>query len=107
RELLRDLLGAEELRDLLDPQALADLEAELQRLVPGRRARDADELHDLVRILGPLTDEELIARSEPHLIEPPGALEAALDQLRSERRLIDVTIGDRRCRAAAEDAGRL
>ena len=35
RELLRDLLGAEELRELLDPAALADLEAELQCLTPG------------------------------------------------------------------------
>ena len=54
RDLLRDLLGAEELRELLDPAVLADLELELQRLVDGRRARDADELHDLLRVLGPL-----------------------------------------------------
>ena len=55
RDLLRDLLGAEELRELLDPDVLADLELELQRLVDGRRARDADEVHDLLRLLGPLT----------------------------------------------------
>ena len=35
------------------PGVLADLELELQRLVDGRRARDADELHDLLRRLGP------------------------------------------------------
>ncbi len=40
RDLLRDLLGAEELRELIDPGVLADLELELQRLVDGRRARD-------------------------------------------------------------------
>ena len=47
RDLLRDLLGAEELRELLDPDVLADLELELQHLVDGRRARDVDEVHDL------------------------------------------------------------
>ena len=36
RDLLRDLLGAEELRELLDPGVLADVELELQCLV--RRA---------------------------------------------------------------------
>ena len=49
RDLLRDLLGAEELRELLDPGALADIELELQLLADGRRARIADELHDVLR----------------------------------------------------------
>ena len=44
RELLRELLGQEELRDLIDPGALADVEGSL-RPVP----RNADELHDLLR----------------------------------------------------------
>ena len=52
RDLLRDLLGAEELRELIDPDVLADLELELQRLTDGRRARIADEVHDLLRRLG-------------------------------------------------------
>jgi ATP-dependent helicase Lhr and Lhr-like helicase len=39
RDLLRDLLGAEELRELLDPQVLADLELELQAMAEHRRAR--------------------------------------------------------------------
>ena len=43
RDLLRDLLGAEELRELIDADVLADLELELQRLVDGRLARDVDE----------------------------------------------------------------
>ena len=49
RDLLRELLGADELRELLDPDALAELELELQRLAEGRRARNADDLHDLLR----------------------------------------------------------
>ena len=40
RDLLRELLGAEELRELLDPVALAELELELQHLGRGpARAR--------------------------------------------------------------------
>ena len=65
RDLLRDLLGAEELRELLDAGVIADLELELQRLVAGSQARDADEAHDLLRVLGPLTLDELVARTAP------------------------------------------
>ena len=38
RDLLRELLGQEELRELLDPAALADLELALQALADDRRA---------------------------------------------------------------------
>ncbi len=54
RDLLRELLGAEELRELLDPVALDELELELQHLAEGRRARNADDVHDLLRRLGDL-----------------------------------------------------
>ena len=96
RDLLRDLMGAEELRELLDPEVLAELELELQRLIPTRFARHADDLHDLFADLGPLTLEEVRARcaSDPHLW---------LEGLRAERRVIE--IGGRL--AAAEDAARL
>jgi len=100
RDLLRDLLGAEELRDLLDPGALADLELELQHLVDGRRARDADELHDLLRTLGAMTALDLDARS---IVDPSGWVE----QLLRERRAIAVTIAGEARIAAAEDAARL
>src|SRR3546814_9475026 len=63
RDLLRDLLGAEELRELIDADVLADLELELQRLVEGRLARDVDEAHDQLRLLGPLSLPELEVRS--------------------------------------------
>ncbi|MEY2404248.1 MAG: ATP-dependent helicase Lhr and Lhr-like helicase [Acidimicrobiaceae bacterium] len=100
RDLLRDLLGAEELRDLLDPGALADLELELQHLVDGRRARDADELHDLLRVLGPMTAVDLDARSTT---DPAPWIE----QLIAERRAIEVAIAREARYAAAEDAARL
>ena len=102
RELLRDLLGAEELRELLDPGVLADLELELQRLVDGRRARDGDELHDLLRLLGPLDRYELDARSTEDV-----DVEAVLAQLSTDLRVIEVGIGKDRRFSASEDAGRL
>ncbi|HLX35668.1 MAG TPA: DEAD/DEAH box helicase, partial [Candidatus Limnocylindrales bacterium] len=49
RDLLRELLGQEELRELLDPEALADLELSLQGLAEDRHADSVDHLHDLLR----------------------------------------------------------
>ena len=62
RDLLRELLGQEELRELLDPDALADLELSLQALTDDRRATTADQLHDLLRRLGDLSADEIAAR---------------------------------------------
>ncbi|MCP3912133.1 MAG: DEAD/DEAH box helicase, partial [Actinomycetia bacterium] len=102
RELLRDLLGAEELRELLDAEVLADLELELQCLADGRRARDADELHDLLRRLGPLSRLDLSARAVD------GAdTESWLRQLTEERRAIEVRVADEPKLAASDDAARL
>ena len=55
RDLLRELLGQEELRDLIDADALAALEADLQGLSERARARGADGLHDLLRRIGDLS----------------------------------------------------
>ncbi|MGE5182432.1 MAG: DEAD/DEAH box helicase [Acidobacteriota bacterium] len=63
RDLLRELIGGGELRDLLDLDVIDGVEAELQRTAEERRARDADEVHDLLRVLGDLSVEELGARS--------------------------------------------
>ena len=57
--LLAELLGRAELRELLDPEVLAEVEAELQRLAPDRRARDAEGVADLLRLLGPLSTDEV------------------------------------------------
>ncbi len=54
RDLLRELLGQEELRELLDPDALADLELSLQALADDRQATTLDGVHDLLRRLGDL-----------------------------------------------------
>jgi ATP-dependent Lhr-like helicase len=100
RDLLRELLGAEDLRELIDPTALAQLELELQSLAEGRRARNPDDLHDLLRRLGDLTADELAARSRE---DPSGWIE----QLLEEHRAIDVRVAGEERLAAIEDAGRL
>ncbi|CAN5750628.1 hypothetical protein BH24ACT4_BH24ACT4_18030 [soil metagenome] len=65
RDLLAELLGADELCDLLDVDVLDEVERSLQHLDGRMAARDPDELHDLVRTLGPLTLDQLAQRSDP------------------------------------------
>ncbi|MFN8222012.1 MAG: DEAD/DEAH box helicase [Gaiellales bacterium] len=86
RELLRELLGQEELRDLLDPEALATVEQSL-RPVP----RNADELHDLLRRAGDLSETE----ADPGFVET----------LVRERRALRLQLGGAPALIAAEDAG--
>ena len=63
REMLAELLGAEELRELIDPGALAALEAELQASTSAAGPATPTRPHDLLRRLGDLTAAELRARS--------------------------------------------
>jgi ATP-dependent Lhr-like helicase len=60
---LEELLGDTDLREVLDPAALDEVEAALQSLAPEYRAAHADGVHDLLLKLGDLTDAELRARS--------------------------------------------
>ena len=60
--LLAELLGRAELRELLDPKVLEQTELELQRLDPERHAKDAEGLVDLLRLLGPMSVDELGVR---------------------------------------------
>ncbi len=96
--LLSELLGQAELRELLDPAVLAELEAELQRLTPERRIKDTEGVADALRLLGPLSDADLTAR---------GADPAWAAELQAARRAIRVRIGGEQRWAAIEDAGRL
>ena len=102
RDLLRELLGQEELRELLDPDALADLELSLQALTDDRRATTLDGVHDLLRRLGDLSAAEVAARTE-------GGDAAAgpwLDELAAARRAVRTRVaGDDRW-LAIEDVAR-
>ena len=97
RGLLAELLGQAELRELIDPQVLAELEAELQRLSDGRRARDPDELHDLLRQLGDLSEPEIAARAS-------GDGRAWLERLAEQRRAAAIRIDGEARWIAAEEA---
>ncbi|MFV0307403.1 MAG: DEAD/DEAH box helicase [Desertimonas sp.] len=101
RDLLRDLLGAEELRELLDPGVLADVELDLQRLSDGRRARDADELHDVLRRVGDLSRTEIDLR-----VESTEPVEGWLAALITEKRIAEVAVAGETRFIAAEDAAR-
>ena len=60
--LLAQLLGRVDLRELLDPAVIASIVARLQRLAPERAARDAEDIGDLLRWLGPLPTAEVARR---------------------------------------------
>ncbi|QWF20401.1 ATP-dependent helicase [Nocardioides sp. LMS-CY] len=100
--LLAELLGRAELRELLDPEVLAEVEAELQRTATDRHARGAEGVADLLRLLGPLSTDEVAERSTP------GADVAAwLTALADSRRVVEVRMAGVERWAAVEDVGRL
>jgi len=133
--LLSELLGKVEMRELLDPEIMAQFEREAQRLDPDRRARGLEGVADLLRMLGPLDAAEVAARLEPPAdsdqlaegesgdIDPqdaraprdaaavrtatPAEAAAHLAELIDTRRAIPVTIAGVARVAAIEDAGRL
>ncbi|MDQ0728397.1 ATP-dependent Lhr-like helicase [Microbacterium sp. W4I20] len=104
--LLGELLGTVELRELLDPEVIAQFEREAQRLDPERRARGIEGVADLLRVLGPLDAAEVAARLDPETVGE-GSAATLLDDLVTARRAIPVTIGGIGRVAAIEDAGRL
>lgn len=101
RRMLAELLGSDELRDLLDPGVLAELEDQLACLEPRRRATSADGVTDLLRRLGDLSLPELARRCAPGV-----DLEATLASLSAARRVIAVRVAGEERYVAAEDAAR-
>ncbi|HSG79389.1 MAG TPA: DEAD/DEAH box helicase, partial [Acidimicrobiia bacterium] len=102
QSLLRELLGEPELRDLLDADALASIELDLQHLSDDRKVAGVDGVADLLMALGPLTGDGIAARSRE-----PDAVDAVLATLEASRRIVAVTIGGSAHWAAAEDVARL
>ncbi|MGH3959244.1 ATP-dependent helicase [Mycobacterium sp.] len=97
--LLAELLGRVELRELLDPDVIAATGRQLQHL--SLVARDAEAVADLLRLLGPLTEDEVAARS--------GGADVGgwLDGLRAAKRALTVSFAGRSWWVAVEDIGRL
>ncbi|HSJ99242.1 MAG TPA: DEAD/DEAH box helicase, partial [Myxococcota bacterium] len=96
RNMLRDLLGEDRLRELLDARAIADVEAELQGLAEGYRAAHPDGLHDLLRRVGDLTSEEAAARCD-------GDAAAWLAELERARRIASMRVAGAPRWIAVED----
>ncbi|HEY0876098.1 MAG TPA: crosslink repair DNA glycosylase YcaQ family protein [Vicinamibacterales bacterium] len=96
---LRELLGDAELRELLDADALADVEAQAQQLDPNYRAKSIDGVHDLLLRLGDLTMDEIAARSRVNA-------EDAVSELIPSRRAITVNIAGESRVLPVEYAGR-
>jgi ATP-dependent helicase Lhr and Lhr-like helicase len=95
--LLAELLGSSELRELIDPEALAEIELELQRLAEGRKLRSPDDTHDALRMLGDLSEQDLLDR---------GATPEWLAELQESRRALMLRIAGEMRWVAIEDAGR-
>src|SRR6266540_797689 len=101
RRVLAELLGREELRDLVDQAALAELELELQLLAPGRKVRGADELHDALRLVGDLSVDEACARAVD-----PAAVPGLLAELEGTRRAVRLRVAGVERWVAIEDVAR-
>jgi len=102
-ELLAQLLGRSELRELLDPAVIERVEGELQRLPEERRARGLEGVADLLRVLGPLTPGEIAAR----YLGGADEVASVVDELVQAKRALRVTLAGETRAAAIEDAPRL
>jgi ATP-dependent Lhr-like helicase len=100
RDLLRELLGQEELRELIDPGALEEVEAQLQHRTEAGRAADRDALQQLLRNVGDLSAAECAER-----VEQGYSAASMLEKLVAERRIALVRIGGEERYIAGEDAG--
>ncbi|MFF3238771.1 DEAD/DEAH box helicase [Micromonospora sp. NPDC002931] len=96
--LLGELLGRVDLRELLDPAVLAETERQLRWLAEQRRPRDAEDVVELLRVVGDLSEAELAERGAP--VEWLTGLAAA-------RRVLRVRIAGEERWVGVEDAARL
>jgi ATP-dependent Lhr-like helicase len=101
RGLLRELLGDDDLQDLLDPATLEAVEAELQGTDPAHRARTADQLGDLLRRVGDLSEREIGARVAEG-IDPAGLIA----DLRGRAQIAALRIGGEQRWVRIEDVAR-
>jgi ATP-dependent Lhr-like helicase len=83
---LRELLGEAELRELLDADTIAEVEAQRQQVDERYRARSVDGVHDLLLHLGDLAAQEIATRSTVDAGD-------ALERLTRERRIVPISIG--------------
>jgi ATP-dependent Lhr-like helicase len=97
---LADLLGEADLRELLDPAAIAEVEASLQLLGENQRAHSADAIQNLLLRLGDLSRDEIAMRlASPDLLQ-------SLPTLTKARRILQIKIAGQVRFIAVEDAAR-
>ncbi len=104
---LRELLGELELRHLLDPDAIVEVEREVRRRT--WTLRGPDDVHDLLATVGELDDHELTHWNRDGADAP--AVQAWLSELEEQRRVLRVRLPSNRGAGgtyyiAAEDARR-
>jgi len=97
---LRELMGDADLRELLDAAAIEETEEQLQCMAETYRARTMDGVHDLLRRLGDLRRDELLARCVS------AEVAATVERLRKSQRVLEVKIAGEKRLIAVEDAGR-
>ncbi len=100
RDLLRELLGQDELRDLIDPGALESVQDDLQCLSVNTRATSREGMLDVLRRVGDLNPAEASDRVLEGLDAGP-----MLEDLRGERRATRVRVNGEERWIDAADAG--
>lgn len=109
--LLGELLGRNDVREILDPQVITGLQEQLQYRAENRRLAGMEGAADLLRLLGPLTIEQLATRlrdpnDDSAPLDPAMAREHA-EALVATRRAFTLRHGGSLAYAAIEDAGKL
>lgn len=108
--LLGELLGMGAVEDMLDAEVVERTVAELQRMADGWKVRGAEGVADLLRELGPLTVEEIVARTGDGegaaTVEGAGAA-ALLADLEAAHRAFAAVVGGVEKWVAADDGPRL
>lgn len=112
-DLLAELLGRAQLRELLDATVIERTEAELQYLAPGRRLRGREGLADALRLLGPLTIPQAASRLQP-ADSANDSVQASVEDVQSwaqelirTHRAFTVLLSGEEQLVAVEDAARL
>jgi Lhr-like helicases len=100
--LLAELLGKDGIKQLLDGDVIARIEADLQCLSPERQVTSQEQAFDLLRTAGPFPRVELAARAAPGL-----DVAEVVDTLIDDRRIVEVRIAGQAMLAVAEDIPRL
>ncbi|MBM7366681.1 ATP-dependent Lhr-like helicase [Gordonia hydrophobica] len=100
--LLAQLLGRVDLRELLDPNVIETVVARLQRTAPERRARDREDVVDLLRWLGPCSRADLADR-----YRGDDDLGLLLDALIADGAICEISLRGTPHLAAVDDAARL